>query len=121
MLKGPTYTRFKPDFIKSMYYSPVYPLAPSAPPAPLASPAPSPALTFLFLPYSTSTSPTQDSMAYFEKIRPIGEQYGICKVTRPSEGLPPVQFVTCGRFVTGVVSSPLVTYQLSPDTVGHQL
>ena len=28
-------------------------------------------------------------MAYFEKIRPIGEQYGICKIKPPDEWQPP--------------------------------
>jgi len=31
----------------------------------------------------------RDSMAYFEKIRPIGEQYGICKIKPPDEWQPP--------------------------------
>ena len=31
----------------------------------------------------------KDSLAYFEKIRPIGEQYGICKIKPPDEWQPP--------------------------------
>ena len=31
----------------------------------------------------------KDSMAYFEKIRPIGEQFGICKIKPPDEWKPP--------------------------------
>ena len=31
----------------------------------------------------------KDSLAYFEKIRVIGEQYGICKIKPPDEWQPP--------------------------------
>ena len=39
--------------------------------------------------FTPTTEEFKDSMAYFEKIRPIGEQFGICKIKPPENWQPP--------------------------------